>query len=342
MKKVLITGGAGFIGSNLINSLEGSEIVVIDNLHHQIHGNPETSRSYLSIKEKCTLIKGDVSEYSTWKKLRGEKWDSIYLLAAETGTGQSMIESYKHVKTNVLSVSILNDLMTRNEMRADNVILASSRAIYGNAKLDENGNPIASREEDTPRPSSVYAATKLSQENLCQLGFRDSSVTILRLQNVYGPGQSLINPYTGILSIFLSAIRNEKDINVFSDGRMSRDFVYIDDVISALLRAGASTGREIYNVGSGRSVSVMEVAEALINLSSTSTKITITGEELTGDIRHNLADLNKAHRWGYFPKIFFSEGCKKFFEWALESEIESSQYHNSLSLLREKGFLKKS
>ena len=339
MKKVLITGGAGFIGSNLINSLEGSEIVVIDNLHPQIHGNSEISRSYLSIKEKCTFIKGDVSEDSTWKKMRGERWDSIYLLAAETGTGQSMLESYKHTKTNILSISLLNDLMTRKEIRADNVILTSSRAVYGNAKLDKDGNPIPSREEDQTKPSSIYAATKLSQENLCQLGFRDSSVTILRLQNVYGPGQSLINPYTGILSIFLSAIRNGKDINVFSDGKMSRDFVYIDDVVSALLIAGISTGREIYNIGTGHSTSVIEVAETLVNLSSTQTKIIITGEELSGDIRHNLADLSKSKEWGYSPKILFPEGCEKFFKWVSESEIEFSSYHSTLSLLREKGFL---
>ena len=304
MKKVLVTGGAGFIGSNLINSLEGSEIVVIDNLHPQIHGNPETSKSYLSIKEKCTFIKGDVSEDSTWKKLRGERWDSVYLLAAETGTGQSMLESYRHIKTNVLSISLLNDLMTRKEIRADNIVLASSRAVYGNAKLDKIGDPIPSKEEDQTDPSSIYAATKLSQEHLCQLGFRDSSVTILRLQNVYGPGQSLINPYTGILSIFLSAIRNDKSISIFSDGMMTRDFVYVDDVVSALVKAGNSTGREIYNIGSGCSTSVIEVAETLIDLSPTKTKIKITGEELSGDIRHNLADLTKAKEWGYFPKVF--------------------------------------
>ncbi len=342
MKKVLITGGAGFIGSNLIKVLQGSEITVIDNLHSQIHGDPLCSESYLSIKEKCNLIRGDVSDELAWKDLKGQNFDCIYLLAAETGTGQSMMESQRHVRTNVLSVSLLNDMINREEISADKIVLASSRAVYGTSAVGSDGSLIPSKETDEARPTSIYGATKLAQENICMAGFQKSSVTVLRLQNVYGPGQSLINPYTGILSIFFSAIRAEKSISVFSDGLMTRDFVYIDDAVSALVRAGSDpSDREIYNVGSGRSTTVLKVAQTLISLCSSSSEIIVSGEELRGDIRHNLADLTKSRKWGYEPQTFFDEGCRKFFAWALESETAASSYHDSLSLLRKTGILKK-
>ena len=334
MKKVLVTGGAGFIGSNLCKKLSNYEVIVVDNLHKQIHGdNPPTMES---------LIVGDVTDINTWKEFYNYHFDAIVCLAAETGTGQSMMCAQNYCNTNIGSIALLNDLIVSNKIKADKVILASSRSVYGDAIVDKNGEPIASKETDVTNPQSIYAVTKLCQEQVLFAGFRNTQVSALRFQNVYGPGQSLKNPYTGIISIFTNAIKNNNNIQLFDDGLMSRDFVYIDDVVDSLILAieGKTKDREVYNVGSGTRTTVLKVAETLKKLHSSNIQINITGEKMKGDIRHNYADITKLSGIGYVPKVTFDQGITNFVEWVNEfNVVTDNDYLHSIKTLRDKGIL---
>ena len=347
MKKILVTGGAGFIGSHLCKKLyeRGYQVVVIDNLLPQVHGStPEKdSESYNRVKEVCTHILGDVNLEATWMPLFGIEFDAIVCLAAETGTGQSMMCAQSYCATNIGGIALLNDLIVSGKVYTKKVVLSSSRSVYGDALLDSLGLPKAAKESDATNPKSIYAVTKLCQEDILRTGFADISTSILRFQNVYGPGQSLKNPYTGILSIFSTAIKNSKDIVVFEDGLMSRDFVYIDDVVDSIMLVieNQTVSGEIYNVGSGESTTVLSVAQTLKNLFNSDISIKVTGERLQGDIRHNFADITKIKQIGYLPRTNFSKGVLKFVEWVNEQPtIVSDEYAYSVNDLRHKGFLK--
>lgn len=344
--KILITGGAGFIGSRLCEKLseENHELVVIDNLLPQVHGEkPENSEMFNRIKNITEIIIEDVSSKSAWKRFYGQYFDVIICLAAETGTGQSMMEANSYCNSNINSIALLNDLIISSKIKCKKIILASSRAIYGDAKLDLNGNAIATKESDNKEPNSIYAITKLAQEQILFTGFGDTPVCALRFQNVYGPGQSLKNPYTGIISIFSTAIKNGKDIQVFGDGLMSRDFVYIDDVVESIILAIKSdlSDNEVFNVGSGVPTTVLKVAQTLKEKYNSNSNINITGEKMKGDIRHNFADISNIRKIGFEPKISFEEGIQKFIDWVeSKGEISYNYYEDSLDDFRKKGLLK--
>lgn len=344
--KVLVTGGAGFIGSNLIKRLTsiGYQVDVIDSLSRQVHGdNPEEdSPTYKEIKDKCNFLLADASDKKSYDPLIGNHYESIVCLAAETGTGQSMYEAEKYCNSNIISISVLNDLIVDNKIRTKNIVLASSRSVYGDARIDVNGQPIPSSECDPVEPRSIYAATKLAQENLILAGFRDIPALIFRFQNVFGPGQSLVNPYTGILSIFTTSIRNKEEIKIFEDGMMSRDFVFIDDIVDGLVLGMNFRKNEKYivNLGSGKRKTVLEVLKELGNYFDDMPRIEITGKSRTGDIRHNFADLKRANQLGYFPKTDFETGISRFVEWAKLQPIKESRYCLSLDEMRKKGLLK--
>jgi dTDP-L-rhamnose 4-epimerase len=165
----------------------------------------------------------------------------------------------------------------------------------------------------------------------------------LRYQNVYGPGQSLSNPYTGILSIFSTLIKNGKDINIFEDGKESRDFVYIDDVVSATI-AGIEkkeADNEVFNVGSGIATDVLKVATTLIRYYNANNNINISGNYRLGDIRHNYADLTKIKsKLGFEPSVSFGEGIKRFCDWVNGQEIKEDKYEESIFEMKEKGLYK--
>src|SRR5690606_20496548 len=258
-KKVLITGGAGFIGSNLAFQLvnKGYQVRVMDNLSEQIHG--AHSELLESIIDKVEFIRGDVRKEEDWQQaLEGQ--EILVHLAAETGTGQSMYEVQKYVDVNINGTAIFLDYLVNQKHKIEKVVVASSRAIYGEGKYEcrEHGVmypkerkeadllkgefepkcPICNKElilkatdEDSKiHPSSLYGITKQNQEqmvlNIC--GSIGIPAVAFRYQNVYGPGQSLKNPYTGILSIFSTQMKNGNDLNIFEDGEESRDFVFID------------------------------------------------------------------------------------------------------------------
>ncbi|MCO5230766.1 MAG: NAD-dependent epimerase/dehydratase family protein [Chitinophagales bacterium] len=376
-KKILITGGAGFIGTRLAKQLikKGHEITVLDNLSPQIHGNPETSVLYQEIKDQVNFILGDVQNKADWEKaLVGQQ--IVVHLAAETGTGQSMYQIEKYSNVNVSGTSIFLDILTNTKHTVEKVIVASSRAIYGEGKyfspeLQSSVYPLGREEEDmvngdfevkcpitgvnvSPeptdewsriQPNSIYGLTKYYQEQSIMITCQALRVPCVafRYQNVYGPGQSLNNPYTGILSIFSTRIKGNKDINIFEDGTESRDFVYIDDVVDATIRGieREEANYQSFNVGTGIPTSVTDVAKELMKNYGVEVPIHISGQFRKGDIRHNFADMKKSEKLlGFKAQVSFKEGIKRFTEWVDGQTVLSDKYEASLDELREKGLLK--
>ncbi|MCG8286144.1 NAD-dependent epimerase/dehydratase family protein [Acinetobacter seifertii] len=376
-KNVLITGGAGFIGSNLALKLisKGYNVTVLDNLSPQIHGdNPqESSPLFLSIKDKVNFILGTVTSKSDWE-LALKDQDAIIHLAAETGTGQSMYEVQKYVDVNINGTALMLDLLVNNSYPVKKVIVASSRSIYGEGKyiskelgvvyptqrtadyMDQkdfevkyHGSSelelVATDEESKIHPSSVYGITKQNQEQMVLTVCSSMGIAgvAFRYQNVYGPGQSLKNPYTGILSIFSTQIKNGNKINIFEDGKESRDFVYIDDVVEATILGleKEEANNQVFNVGTGIATSVITVADQLVKNYNIDVPITISGNYRLGDIRHNYADLTKIKKYlGFEPKVSFEEGIKEFTQWVNTQEIQEDRYQQSINEMKEKGLYK--
>ncbi len=378
MRKILISGGAGFIGSNLAIHLlqKGYDVTVLDNLSRQIHGNdPEKdSPLYLSLKDRVHFIRGTVTSRVDWEKSIGEN-EVIVHLAAETGTGQSMYEVSRYVDVNIGGTAIMLDILTNQKTNVQKVVVASSRAIYGEGKylsaelgavypphreatdmdrgMFEVTYPdaaaplqvVATDEDSKIHPSSVYGITKQNQEQMVMLVCKSIGIAgvAFRYQNVYGPGQSLSNPYTGILSIFSTLIKNKKPINIFEDGKESRDFVFIDDVIKATILGieKDEANDEVFNVGSGVPVSVVEVARSLVKNYGIEVELQVTGNYRLGDIRHNYADISKIQRLlGFKPSVSFNEGVKKFTDWVNQQSIHESRYDESVKEMKEKGLMK--
>jgi len=377
MKNILITGGSGFIGSNITLKLinKGYNITILDNLSKQIHGeNPQiTSQLYQSIKDKVNFIHGSVTNKDDLL-VALENQNFIIHLAAETGTGQSMYCIDKYVNTNIGGTALILDILANSRHNIEKIIVASSRSIYGEGKyLDKNGNyvypksrlqeqmlngnfdvnykndydlkVVATDEESKIHPSSVYGITKQNQEQMIMtisptLGIQPVA---FRYQNVYGPGQSLSNPYTGILSIFSTQIRNFNSIQIFEDGYESRDFVYIDDVVDATilgLEMEEANG-EVFNVGSGVATTVFDVATSLLKSYKIDVPLNITGKFRLGDIRHNFASLEKINKLlGYEPKFDFKQGINNFTSWVLSQKIENDNLDLSLSEMKSKGLFK--
>lgn len=374
-KKVLITGGAGFIGSNLSNTLvkKGYHVTVLDILSPQIHGiNPETSSPlFSSLSDEITFIKGSVTDRTLLEKIISCQQVIVHL-AAETGTGQSMYTIENYTLVNIGGTALILDILANQPNNVQKLIVASSRAVYGEGKYSsrefgfvypdqrcaENMSIgdfevkypgckiplqlVATDEESKIHPSSVYGITKQVQEQLVMkvcptLGIKPVS---FRYQNVYGPGQSLSNPYTGILSIFSTRILQGKSINIFEDGMESRDFVYIDDVVKATILGieDDKANGEVFNVGSGKPITVIGVVNALMETYGVNVPITVSGNYRLGDIRHNYADLTKiSETLGFKAKVSFEEGIRYFAKWVRQQTIPVDKYDESLQEMKEKG-----
>jgi dTDP-L-rhamnose 4-epimerase len=377
MKNILITGGAGFIGSNLALALisKGHKITVLDNLSIQIHGeNPETnSLLYRSINDKVKFIKGSVTSKADWEKaILGQ--NIIVHLAAETGTGQSMYCIEKYTEVNIQGTAIMLDILANTKHGIEKVVIASSRSIYGEGKYKHpqlgivypshriendmlsgdfevkyyDNQPLellATDEDSKIHPSSVYGITKQNQEQMIMTVCPTIGIApvAFRYQNVYGPGQSLSNPYTGILSIFSTQIRNNNGIQIFEDGKETRDFVFIDDVVDATVLGieKQEANGQVFNVGTGVATDVVRVANSLIDAYKINVPVTVSGRFRLGDIRHNFADLTKINKYlGFVPKVSFKEGISKFTKWVLEQEVQEDKLSDSLEEMKKKGLLK--
>jgi len=375
MKNILITGGAGFIGSRLCEKLveKNYNVTILDNLSPQIHGEGE-SLLYRKVKDISTFIKGDVRNQEDWKKaIKGQ--DIIVHLAAETGTGQSMYEVEKYNDVNIMGTAHLLELLANSKHSVTKMIIASSRAIYGEGKYNcqKHGSqyPISRKEKDmeigefNPKceicnnelttlatdenskihPSSIYGINKHQQEQMVMLmgEVLGISAVAFRYQNVYGPGQSLSNPYTGILSIFSTRILNRNDLDIYEDGLESRDFVYIDDAVDATILGieKDQANGHVFNVGSGVATTIKEVAESLKKFYNSDINISISKKFRLGDIRHNVADLDKVKNiLGFSPNYNFQKGILKFVSWVKTQNISEDNYDQSLQELKKKGLIK--
>lgn len=377
-KRVFITGGAGFIGSHIALKLieKGYEVFVLDNLLEQIHGRDpdKTSPLYCSIKNKVRFIKGDVCDKALLEKGL-EDVDYVIHLAAETGTGQSMYEIKRYVDVNIGGTALLLNILTNTKNHVKRVVVAESRAIYGEGKYscEKCGNVypterkdedmakgdfechcpkcggkvklVATTEDSAIHPSSVYGIGKQVQGQLVHLICKNIGIESVsfRYQNVYGPGQSLTNPYTGILSIFSNRIKSHKGINIFEDGKETRDFVYIDDVVDATI-AGMEVPEakgHVFNVGTGIATDVLTVAQTLCKYYGIDVPLTVSGNYRLGDIRHNYADITLAKQiLGFQPRWTFDTGIKQFTDWVNRQELQTDNYEASLEEMKQKGLFK--
>lgn len=353
--RVLITGGAGFIGSRLAVQLgRDHAVTVLDNFHPQAHDGNPANRARLT-EAGIPVIEADVRDHAALAEALGRVDPQIvYHLAAETGTGQSFDLPVRYTDVNVMGTANLIEAIRARGPNVRRVILAGSRSVYGEgACVDAGGRPAAAveriaadmaRGDFAPKdragrtltpvatnadcvvaPASIYASTKLMQEYLLRQAFwgTEVAVGILRLQNVYGPGQSLNNPYTGVLSIFCRQIQEGRVLNIFEDGEITRDFVLVDDVVDAFALMGtvAAMPQDIIDIGSGEAATIVDVARTLLDLfGQPQDKLTITGQFRPGDIRFALADIGRARaELGWAPRRSLTEGLRALADWSREA-----------------------
>jgi dTDP-L-rhamnose 4-epimerase len=341
-----------------------------------VHGPIPSGLAWLR-QDGIEFLRGSVTRREDWLHAL-EGVDCVVHLAAETGTGQSMYDVARYNEVNSQGTALLFDVLCEQPKRTvKRVILTSSRSVYGEGayvhsdgggeriypgsrsaeqlgkqqweprcpRTDQPLQAVATKETDHVRPASIYAATKLAQEDLVRVGCESLGLeyAIFRLQNVYGEGQSLKNPYTGILSIFSTRVRHGLVLPLFEDGLESRDFVHVDDVAEVLLRGVSSTQRinDIVNVGTGIATSVRELAIQLSKALGSDPKVTVTGQSRIGDIRHNFADIKRLHEClDYTPRISLIEGLRRFADWVVAEPLPEDLLGKANSELASRNLLK--
>lgn len=359
---VLITGGAGFIGSHLADALlrRGQRVRVLDDLTPQVHGPGRRPPAYLS--RDVELRRGDVRDPTAVREaLAGV--DAVVHLAAAVGVGQSMYEIQRYVSINGVGTSVLLEALLEHPVRR--LVVASSMSVYGEGRgrrpdgrfvagarreraqlergqwelLDDDGLPLTPVPTPESHPcglASVYALSKYDQERLCLLvGAAYSIPTVaLRLFNVYGPRQALSNPYTGVLAIFAARYLNDRAPVIFEDGLQRRDFVSVHDVAwaCALALERDDVAGEVFNIGSGEPRTVREVAAAMAGaLGKPGLAPEVTGEHRAGDVRHCFADIGRARlRLGYAPQVRFEQGLEELAGW-----LRGQRAHDRVGLMRQ-------
>lgn len=345
----LITGGAGFIGCRLGRRIveRGHDVTAFDSLHPQVHPTARPD----DLSEAVTLFTADVCDATAWDRLFKVYGlpSTVVHLAAETGTGQSLLEATRHGMANVVGTTQLTDALARHDHRPDQIVLTSSRAVYGEGGwADAAGNQfyppprseamLASGTWDPtapdgslatplphvaattwPRPVNVYAATKLAQEHALEAWCTAFSVplSILRLQNVYGPGQAVGNAYTGVLTYFARQLAEGEQLNVYEDGNIIRDFVYVNDVVAAIdvAIANAPSSVRTVDIGSGAPIPLLAVAEMMSEIAGARPP-RISGQYRRGDVRAASADISAAHELlNWQPSVTLRDGLGALVEW---------------------------
>lgn len=345
--RILITGGAGFIGSHLADHLlfHGYEVRVLDNLSEQVHGNYANRPEYLN--SEIELIVGDVRDRKAVRRSL-EGVDAVFHFAAMVGVGQSMYEVAQYTNVNNLGTAVLLEALIANPV--EKLVVASSMSLYGEGLYRApNGNisaaaerpleqlkagnwevrnrdgeiltPVPTPENKPPSLASIYALSKYDQERMCLMIGRAYNIptVALRFFNVFGTRQALSNPYTGVLAIFASRLLNNNAPLIFEDGNQQRDFVSVYDVAQGCrlaLESDAANG-EVFNVGSGRAYTIREIAKSFARVvGRENLQPEITGQYRVGDIRHCFADISRARQiLGYQPKVTLEEGMLELAEW---------------------------
>src|SRR5579872_59043 len=336
--KVVVSGGLGFIGSRLARAyaLRGDDVHVLDALHPQVHAS---DRALHEVAQWARVTLGDVRDAHAWEHVLADA-ELVLHMAAETGTGQSMDEIARYTDVNVTGTAIMLEAIARAGC-VRTIFLPSSRAVYGEgtyrcelhglvyptariidamrvgafevrcAQCDRAVTPVPVPESWEPRPVSVYATTKLAQEHLVMQhgAARGIDVRIARYQNVYGPGQALGNPYTGVLMIFAQQLLAGTELNIYEDGAIARDFVYIDDVVDATLAiVDAKMNPGITNVGTGIATTLLDVVERFASALGRAVPHRISGDFRAGDIRHAAADVTRLRALGFTPRTAMRDG----------------------------------
>lgn len=366
-ERILITGGAGFIGSHLADELlaAGYAVRILDNLTEQVHGARGAAPHYLPADAE--LILGDVRDSGTIERsLKGV--DAIVHLAARVGVGQSMYAIDEYVDANERGTAVLLQALLERPVRK--LVVASSMSIYGEGlyadgggdlrddversqaqlqehrwdPVDENGRPLRplpTPESKRPQLASVYALSKYVQERMCLVTGRAYGIPTMALRffNVYGPRQALSNPYTGVLAIFAARLLNRKRPVIFEDGLQRRDFVHVRDIARACrLALEGDCADAAVNIGSGQAVTIRSIAERLaLALGRNDVEPEITGQFRAGDIRHCFADIGQARRvLGYEPSVKLDDGLVELTEW-LAGQAAEDRFDQARSELSRRG-----
>jgi dTDP-L-rhamnose 4-epimerase len=346
-KHILITGGAGFIGSHLADELlsHGYRVRALDNLCPQVHGDGGRRPDYLDARVELQV--GDVCDPATVRRALQDV-DGVFHFASAVGVGQSMYEVAHYTRVNNLGTAVLLEALIENPV--EKLLVASSMSLYGEglyrssagalrtvgerplAQLragdwewhDDDGTALApapTPEDKSPALASVYALSKFDQERMCLMIGRayGMQATALRFFNAYGPRQALSNPYTGVLAIFASRLMNDSAPKIFEDGYQQRDFVSVYDLARACrlaLESPAAAG-EVFNVGSGEALTVRDIAQRVADVvGKRHIQPEITGKYRVGDIRHCFADISKARRvLGYAPRVTMGDGLAELAAW---------------------------
>ena len=345
---ILVTGGAGFIGSHLVDALvtSGHRVRILDSLVEQVHGSTVPAH----LNQQAEFIRGDVCDADIVSRAL-DGIDVVYHQAAEVGVGQSMYEIVRYVKANDLGTAVLLEEMIKRPEQFRKLVVASSMSIYGEGayrcqtcdtvvypflrsneqlaahdwefKCETCGGLLATigtPEEKPLFPTSVYAVTKQDQEQYCLAVGRAYKIPTVafRYFNVYGTRQALSNPYTGVCAIFSARLLNDQAPTIFEDGEQSRDFVHVSDIVQANLLALESDGGDYQamNIGTGRATSVKQIAQLLANGLGKQIEPEIVGKYREGDIRHCVADISKARKLlGYEPKVALEDGLAELLAW---------------------------
>jgi len=368
--KILVTGGAGFIGSFLVDELvkQGHHVRIFDNLEPQVHqgGVP----NYMN--KNAEFIRGDVLDYAALKKAT-EDIEIIFHQAARVGVGQSMYLVKGYVGVNTLGTANLLDILVNTNNNVKKLVVASSMSTYGEGsykcddcsivypklraeqqlqkrdwemrcpKCNKTVQPIPTKEEKTQDTTSVYAITKKDQEDMClNIGRSYGIPTVaLRYFNVYGPRQSLSNPYTGVAAIFQSRLKNNNPPVIYEDGLQTRDFVSVRDVVAAniLSMKNSVADYEALNVGTGKPVNIKQIAELLAKLMKKKINPRITNQFRKGDIRHCFADISKIkNKLDFEPKVKFTDGIKELVKWS-SGEAAADRFEQATQELKNKNLI---
>ncbi len=352
---ILVTGGAGFIGSHLVDALidRGHRVRILDSIVEQVHGKDLPAH----LNKNAEFIRADVCDADAVSKAL-DGIDVVYHQAAEVGVGQSMYEIVRYVKANDLGTAVLLEEMIKRPEQFRKLVVASSMSIYGEGayrceacgkNIYPNLRPneqlaahdwefkcercsgvletIGTAEDKPLYPTSVYAVTKQDQEQYCLAVGRAYKIPAVafRYFNVYGTRQALSNPYTGVCAIFSSRLLNDQAPTIFEDGEQSRDFVHVSDIVQANLLAIETdkADYEAMNIGTGRATTVKQIARELAKGLGKDIEPIIVGKYREGDIRHCVADISKAERLlGYSPKVTLEAGLAELLDWLGEQDAE--------------------